>query len=67
MEMTRLIAMAMQPGDWAVSMDLKDAYFHIPIHPDYQKYLRFQFEGQIYQFQALPFGLASAPLIFTIW
>ena len=66
METTRSVATAIQPGDWAVSLDLKDAYFHIPIHPDYQHFLRFYFEGQVYQFQALPFGLATAPLIFTM-
>jgi hypothetical protein len=35
------------------------------MHPDYQHFLRFSHEGKVYQFQALPFGLASAPLIFT--
>ena len=66
METTRSVATAIQPGDWAVSLDLKDAYFHIPIHPDFQHYLRFALEGSVYQFQALPFGLATAPLIFTM-
>jgi hypothetical protein len=35
------------------------------MHPVYQHFLRFRHEGKVYQFQALPFGLASAPLIFT--
>jgi hypothetical protein len=35
------------------------------MHPDNQHFLRFSREGKVYQFQALPFGLASAPLIFT--
>jgi hypothetical protein len=35
------------------------------MHPDCQHFLRFSHEGKVYQFQALPFGLASAPLIFT--
>jgi hypothetical protein len=58
------VAAAILPGDWAVSLDLQDAYLHIPVHPDYQHYLRFYFEGRVYQFKAMPFGLASAPLIF---
>jgi hypothetical protein len=33
------------------------------MHPDYQHFLRFCHE--VYEFQALPLGLASAPLIFT--
>jgi hypothetical protein len=41
------------------------SYFHIPMHPDYQHFLYFCHEGRVYQFQALPFRQASAPLIFT--
>ena len=29
-------------GEWVISIDLTDAYFHVPIHPQSQKYLRFQ-------------------------
>jgi hypothetical protein len=61
METTRSVATAIRPKD----LDLRDAYFHIPMHPDYQHFLRFCHEGRVYQFQALPFGLVSAPLIFT--
>ena len=42
-----------------------DAYFHIPIHRGYRKYLLFQTRDTIYQFRALPFGLSPAPWIFT--
>jgi hypothetical protein len=35
------------------------------ITANYQHFLRFSHEGKVYQFKALPFGLASAPLIFT--
>ena len=52
-------------NDWAFKLDLEDAYFHVPIHPSSRKYLRFIHENKIYQFRALPFGLNTAPLIFT--
>ena len=52
-------------GDWAFTVDLTDAYLHVPIHKESQKYLRFSIEGQVLQFQALPFGLNTAPRLFT--
>ena len=50
---------------WFVLIDLKDAYFHITIHPDHRRFLRFVFQNTIYQYLALPFGLATAPRTFT--
>ena len=52
-------------GDWMASLDLKDAYFHIPIHPDCRKFLRFCIQDQCYQYRVLPFGLTTSPRIFT--
>ena len=65
METAEVIRASLQVGEWVASIDLTDAYFHVPIHPKFQKYLRFHVEGQAYQFRALPFGIATAPLEFT--
>ena len=65
METQRSIRASLKKGEWAVSIDLKDAYFHIPIAKEAQKYLLFQVGGQTYKFVALPFGLSSAPREFT--
>jgi hypothetical protein len=51
--------------DWGASLDLKDAYFHVPIKESFRKFLRFVVQGRVYQFRALPFGLATAPRVFT--
>ena len=51
--------------DWAVSIDLLDAYFHILIHRKDRKFLRFVWAGKVFQFRALPFGLAPAPWLFS--
>ena len=56
---------SVQQGDWMVSLDLKDAYLQVPVHPDSHKYLRFVAFGQVYQFKALCFGLSTAPQVFT--
>ena len=55
-----------QQRELVTSIDFKDAYFHIPIQEKSRKYLRFHVQGQAYQFKALPFGLSTAPLEFTV-
>ena len=47
------------------SVDLRDAYYTIPIHPKSRKYLRFMWGNVLWQFKALPNGLSSAPRLFT--
>ena len=61
----RTVKNAIRPGDFAISLDLKDAYLHIPMLKTHRKFLRFCFKGQAYQFTVLPFGLSSAPRTFT--
>ncbi|XP_073533042.1 synaptonemal complex protein 2-like [Phyllobates terribilis] len=50
-------------------LDLRNAYYHIPIHKGYQKFLRVALTiSEIirpFQKKALPFGLAMAPQVFT--
>ena len=65
METTVSVAAAVQPGDWATSLDLTDAYFHVPIAPWFRKFLRIVVNGKAYQYRALPFGLSTSPLVFT--
>ena len=47
------------------SIDLRDAYYAIPIHPKDRKFLCFQWKDKFFQFTCLPFGLCSAPWLFT--
>ncbi|KAK8378298.1 hypothetical protein O3P69_011057 [Scylla paramamosain] len=50
---------------WTKSIDLSDAYFHVPIKATLHKYLAFTHDGKLFFFCALPFGLNMAPYIFT--
>ena len=66
METPETIRTSLQQGEWVTSVDFKDAYFHIPIQEQSRKYLRFLVQGRTYQYKALPFGLSTAPMEFTV-
>ena len=53
------------PGEHMVSFDLKSGYYHVGIHPAHQQFLCTLLDGELVAFQALPFGLSTAPLVFT--
>lgn len=65
MEDIRTASKLVSKFDFMANIDLKEAYFFIPIHSSSRKYLRFKFQGQVYEFQCLAFGLSSAPYVFT--
>ena len=65
METVKSVRQSIMANDWAVSIDLTDAYLLVPIHLRSRKYLRFVYEHQVFQFTALPFGMSLSPWIFT--
>ena len=50
-------------GEFLSTINLKDAYLTIPIHPDHYTFLRFTWKSNLYEFVCLPFGLSSAPRV----
>ena len=66
METPKSVRTSLRQGEWVTSIDLSDAYLHIPVHPQSRKFLRFHHKETLYQFTSLPFGLATAPLVFTL-
>ena len=66
METPESIRTSLIRGKWVSSIDLSDTHFHIPIHPNSRKYLRFCHRLQVFQFTSLPFGLATDPQVFTM-
>ena len=65
MESVQSALLSLRRIDWMVSIDLKDAYLQIPMHPSSRKYLRFIAGGRAWQFRVLCFGLTTAPQVFT--
>ena len=65
METSWSIQSSMRKGMWATSIDLKDAYFHIPVHKKFRKFMRIALFGQIFQFKAMPMGLNVSARVFT--
>jgi hypothetical protein len=55
----------LKPGDLMVKFDLKSAYSQVPLAATATDYLGFEYEGRTFVYQALPFGLATAPCLFT--
>ena len=54
-----------QQGDFAFSIDLQDAYLHVPIVKHHRHFLHFVWHNVPYQWKVSPFGLATAPRVFT--
>lgn len=52
-------------GAFMAKLDLKSAYRMVPVHPHDQPLLGIEWQGSVYCDLALPFGLRSAPKIFT--
>ena len=57
-------------GFYLFKFDLKSGYHHVEIFPEYRKYLAFSWDFgdgivKYFQFTVLPFGLSSAPYLFT--
>ena len=47
------------------SIDLNVTYYSIPVSKGHRKYLKFQWRGQLWQFDALPNVIGMAPRKFT--
>ena len=59
------LAELMPPPCWMATLDLQDAYLHIPMRQSLHRYLAFTLDKQMFFFRALPFGLSTAPAVFT--
>ncbi|VDH94414.1 Hypothetical predicted protein [Mytilus galloprovincialis] len=64
METNRSIRASILPGMWTTSLDLSDAYFHIPIFPNLQEIPSLRLEQQSFPVQGSPFWPVYSPFGF---
>ncbi len=58
-------ALQLGPGTLVAKLDVKSAYRLLPVHPEDRRLLGVQWRDELYVDAMLPFGLRSAPKIFT--
>ena len=52
------------PTDVLITFDIKDGYYHIPLHNDYKQYFAFKWKDQCYIWNVLCFGWSLSPYYF---
>jgi hypothetical protein len=64
METLMRVLPLIRPGDWFGSWDVRKGYYNLAVHPAFQRFFCFEFEGQRYMFKCL-MGISIAPFIFS--
>ena len=54
-------------GDLQIVIDITSAYHHIEIHPKHRTLCGFEFEGILYCYACLPFGLGISAFVFCLF
>ena len=65
MDTIRTVLGLVTPNCWMASLDLKDTYYSVRIHPYFQKYLKFMYNGRLFKYTVFPKGLSICPRKFT--
>lgn len=61
-----MIQLSVHPGDWLVSIDLKDAYFHVPVAADFLTISSLCSRQRALKIHlSLPFTLTTSPCVFS--
>ena len=64
MESINIVLNIIRPNVYMAYIDLKDAFFSVPIHSTYNKYLKLTFDG-LFRFTCMPNGYGPAMTVFT--
>ena len=65
METLKTALSLVKPNAFFGSLDLRQAYYSLPIHKECRKFLRFIWDGVIYEYSSLPNGLSTGTRIFS--
>ena len=65
MESLQTALHCMKPNIYMGSVDLKDAFYSIPVFGPHQKYLKFEFEGKFFKYTCMPMGYGPSMRVFT--
>ncbi|KAM9943645.1 hypothetical protein ACTFIT_001934 [Dictyostelium discoideum] len=66
MEGIKNLPSMVKQGYYMVKLDIKKAYLHVLVDPQYRDLFRFVWKGSHYRWKTMPFGLSTAPRIFTV-
>lgn len=64
MDSLRDLARGLREGDFLVSVDHKNGYYHLGINPAARKWMGFERNGQFYTYNVLPFGWNASCYIY---
>ena len=65
MESVQHVINCLKPNMYMASVDLKDAFYSVPVAKKHQKYLMFIFKDKTYKFVTMPNGYGPAMRLFT--
>ncbi|KAN0040693.1 hypothetical protein ACTA71_009031 [Dictyostelium dimigraforme] len=66
MEEIKNLPSMLKKGYYMVKLDIKKAYLHVLVDPQFRDLFRFVWKGVHYRWKTMPFGLSTAPRIFTM-
>ncbi|KAM9962824.1 hypothetical protein ACTFIR_005741 [Dictyostelium discoideum] len=66
MEGIKNLPSMVKQGYYMVKLDIKKAYLHVLVDPQYRDLFRFVWKGSHYRWKTMPFGLSTTPRIFTM-
>ena len=65
METLQNLKQILQEGDLMIKLDLRDAYYAVPLSQESQHLVKFLWKGTLYKFICLCFGIGPAPRVFS--